>query len=130
MSPVLQGGFRAADLLRPQSRKAGTFRKHLLWSLPSKQMGWSSHVSEALWYLPKHLHTVHGASGSEVAIKGTLKFGTCGLFTQLRETELHTVCSFTVKQKPKIKPHRHLHTAVTPPHWGVFQTPSQTNTRP
>lgn len=97
ISPVLQGSFRPADLFRPRSRKAGTFCKHLLWSLPSKQMGWSSHVSEALQYLPKHLHSVRGASGSKVAIKCTLKFGTCSLFTQFRETESHTVCSFTVK---------------------------------
>lgn len=130
MSPVLQGGFRAADLLRPRSRKAGTFCKHQLWSLPSKQMGWSSHVSEALWYLPKYLHSVHGASGSEVAIKGTRKFGTCGLFIHLREIESHTVCSFTVKQKLKIKPHRVLHTALTPPHWCFPNSQSNEYTRP
>lgn len=73
MSPVLQRGFRLADLLRPQSRKARTFCKHLLWSLLSKQMGWSSHVSETLLYLLKHLQSVCSASGSKVAIKGTLK---------------------------------------------------------
>lgn len=114
---MLQGSFRPADLLRPRSRKAGTLSKHLLWSLPSEQMGWSSHVSEALQYLPKHLHSIRGASGSKVAINGTLKFGTCGLFTHFRETESHTVCSFTVKYKPRIKPHRLLHTAPIPPHW-------------
>lgn len=80
-------------------------------------MGWSSHVSEALQDLPKHLHSIRGASGSKVAVKGTLRFGTCGLFTQFRQTESHTVCSFTVKCKPRIKPHRLLHTTLTPPHW-------------
>lgn len=113
---MLQRGFRAADLLRPPSRKAGTFCKILLWSLPSKQMGWSSHESKALLYLSKHLHGACSASGSKVAIKGTLKFGTCGLFTQFRETESRTAFSLTVKYKPRVKSHRLLHTALSPPH--------------
>lgn len=128
MSPVLQRGFRLADLLRSQSRKARTFCKHLLWSLLSKQMRWSSHVLETLLYLPKHLHSVCSASGSKVAIKGTLNLAPVA-FSLSSEKLNHVLYFHWQWNTSQAWKHTGFYTLPSPHHTGIFQTPSQMNTR-